>query len=338
MAKTGIIVLAHGSRGERGKVDVEAALNSIAGGLRQLLAPHIEIFGASLQFNRPNLEEAVASLAQKNIDRIVIAPYFLFAGRHITDDIPEIIERAQADYPRIEFVLASNLGRNESFASWREKRKKRAVPDLAPEGDDVVPVTSPIEQESMNIIGDLLPPLTGLSADEITVVKRIIHTCGDPQIAHFVRFSRSAIRDGIHAIATGATIFTDVRMVRTGIDKRLAEAFGCSVVCALDGPDIVASAREGTRTASAIHALGTKLNGTVVAIGNAPTALLALIDLIDREGIRPALVVGMPVGFVQAKESKAELMKRQIPYITVEGFRGGSPLAASTVNALLRLA
>jgi precorrin-8X/cobalt-precorrin-8 methylmutase len=76
----------------------------------------------------------------------------------------------------------------------------------------------------------------------------------------------------------------------------------------------------------------------VVAIGNAPTALLALLDLIEHDGIRPALVVGMPVGFVRAAESKAELMKHQTPYITIEGTRGGSTLAAATVNALLRLA
>jgi precorrin-8X/cobalt-precorrin-8 methylmutase len=84
--------------------------------------------------------------------------------------------------------------------------------------------------------------------------------------------------------------------------------------------------------------LGKRLNGAIVAIGNAPTALLALLELIDSNGVKPALVVGMPVGFVQAKESKDELMKRDIPYITIVGTRGGSAMAVATVNALLKIA
>jgi precorrin-8X/cobalt-precorrin-8 methylmutase len=84
--------------------------------------------------------------------------------------------------------------------------------------------------------------------------------------------------------------------------------------------------------------LGTRLNGAIVAIGNAPTALLALLDLVDHKEIKPALVVGMPVGFVQAKESKDELMKRNIPHITVVGSRGGSAMAVAVVNALLKIA
>lgn len=335
MKKTGVIVLAHGSRGEHGKADVETALKRIAAGLRPLLTPRVEIIGAALQFNQPTLAEATAFLAQKRVDRIVVAPYFLFAGRHITDDIPQLIRRLQCDYPETEFILASNLGLDESFTNLMAKRIKGAVPDIV--GDNAAPVTSPIEQESMNIIGNLLPPLPGLSDEELAVIKRIIHTCGDPQVAHLVKFSQSAIRDGLGAITGGSTIFTDVRMVLSGIDQSLAEAFGCSVVCALDNPDLVANDNGRTRTASAIRSLGTKLGGAVVVVGNAPTALLALLDLMEQEDIRPALVVGMPVGFVQAREAKEELMKSQAPYITIAGTRGGSPLAAATINALLRL-
>jgi precorrin-8X/cobalt-precorrin-8 methylmutase len=125
-------------------------------------------------------------------------------------------------------------------------------------------------------------------------------------------------------------------MLAAGINRHLAEACRCSIFCALDenkglNPDT-------TRAAAAMRHLGKRLNGAIVAIGNAPTALLALLGLIDNNGVKPALVVGMPVGFVQAKESKDELMKRDIPHITIDGTRGGSALAVATVNALLKIA
>jgi precorrin-8X/cobalt-precorrin-8 methylmutase len=135
-------------------------------------------------------------------------------------------------------------------------------------------------------------------------------------------------------------MFTDVRMVAVGINHRLAQKFGCSIHCAFDEPDVMRQAQDQgtTRSAAAIRSLGMRLNGAIIVIGNAPTALLALLELIDGGDILPALVVGMPVGFVQASESKAELMKRDIPYISIEGTRGGSAVAIATVNALLNLA
>ena len=153
-------------------------------------------------------------------------------------------------------------------------------------------------------------------------------------------FPVHAVSVGIAAIREGKPIFTDVRMVAVGINYHLTQEFGCSVHCALDEPGMMKQAQEEgvTRSAGAIRWLGRKLDGAIVVIGNAPTALLALLDLIDSGDVRPALVVGMPVGFVQAEESKAELTKRDVPYITVEGTRGGSAMAIATVNALLKLA
>ena len=155
-----------------------------------------------------------------------------------------------------------------------------------------------------------------------------------------IKFGPSAISSGLGAIASSAAIFTDVRMVATGINKQLVKICGCSLSCVMDETNGMKQAKEEnvTRTATAMRQLGNRFNGAIIAIGNAPTALLALLDLVDREEIRPALVVGMPVGFVQARESKDELIKRDIPHITVAGTRGGSALAAATVNALLKIA
>ena len=148
----------------------------------------------------------------------------------------------------------------------------------------------------------------------------------------------NAVDAGVAAIHAGKPIFTDVRMVAAGINKHLALEFGCSVHCVLDEADEPPKV-EGyaTRSAAAIAAMSFRLSSAITVMGNAPTALLELINLIDH-GVLPSLVIGMPVGFVQAEESKIELTRRSVPYITINGRRGGSPAAAATVNALLHLA
>ncbi|MFC1919037.1 precorrin-8X methylmutase [Chloroflexota bacterium] len=195
-----------------------------------------------------------------------------------------------------------------------------------------------IEARSMVKIEELLPGLE-YSGQERQVIKRIVHATGDIGIARLVRFHPDAVACGVAAIRAGRPIFTDVRMVVAGLNRHLTRQFGCSVHCALDESKVMKQAVDGndTRSATAFRSLNTRLNNAMVAIGNAPTALLALVNLIDK-GVAPSLVVGMPVGFIQAKESKTELTKRSVPYIVITGRRGGSPAAAATMNALLLLA
>lgn len=198
--------------------------------------------------------------------------------------------------------------------------------------------TSDIEAKSMAIIDELLPPIS-CTDSERQVIKRIVHATGDLLIAKMVMFHPDAINAGIAAIRAGKPIFTDSRMTAAGINKqRIVHKFGCSLHCALDEIEAPPQLEpeQVTNSARAISFLGTRLNDALVVIGNAPTALVALLKLID-SGISPCLVVGMPVGFVRAEESKQELTERSIPYITITGKRGGSAAAAATVNALLRL-
>ena len=196
-----------------------------------------------------------------------------------------------------------------------------------------------IEAQSLAIIDELLPSIS-CTDRERQVIKRIVHATGDPQIAKIVKFHPNAIDAGVATIRAGKPIFTDGRMTAVGINKRqIAQKSGCSIHCALDEVDALQQIEKGkaTRSAAAISAIGPRLNGALVAIGNAPTALLELLNLIDN-GVLPSLVIGMPVGFIQAEESKVELTRRSIPYITIIGKRGGSAAAAAAVNALLRLA
>ena len=337
MPKNGVIVLAHGSRGEIGSQAVADTLARICSGLRVLLSPDVEITSGAMQFNHPDLEEAVEALAARDVNNIVVAPYFLFPGRHVMEDIPQIIQGLSCAHPEIKFALADNLGLNEAFVELMARRIVQVCPALsaAPSASTLLP--EDIEPLSMQIIEQLLPPLPGLSPEERTVVKRIVHTCGDVQIARLVKFSPSAVSSGVAAIKIGAPVFTDVRMVASGISRGPVDAWGCSVICALD-LGTSRGEKTVTRTARAIYDLGDKLENAIIAIGNAPTALLALLDMIDNRRIKPALVVGMPVGFVRASESKAELVTKDVSYITIEGSRGGSTIAAATINALFRLA
>jgi precorrin-8X/cobalt-precorrin-8 methylmutase len=177
-----------------------------------------------------------------------------------------------------------------------------------------------------------LPPI------QKAVVKRVIHTTGDPEIINAVKFHPDACREGIEALRRGAAIFTDVNMLRVGINSRKVHAYGGEVFCSIAEPDIAEKAEKWgiTRAAAAIRCFADRLDGAVVAIGNAPTALFELLSLIKNGITRPAIIIGTPVGFVGAAESKELLVDSNLlPYITVTGTRGGSPMAVSIINALL---
>ncbi|EGK59864.1 precorrin-8X methylmutase [Centipeda periodontii DSM 2778] len=196
-----------------------------------------------------------------------------------------------------------------------------------------------IENRSMELIA---PHLEDLDLDEraTKLYSRLIHASGDVGYAPITRVHPEAIDRAIEALKAGAHIYTDVEMVRTGINKKKLASFGGEVHCLVADPDVAVRAKELgiTRAMVAMRQFGKALNGSIVAIGNAPTALFEVLRLVREEGIRPACIVGIPVGFVGAAESKAALAAHGIvPYITVEGTKGGSPIAAAAINALMYL-
>ena len=197
-----------------------------------------------------------------------------------------------------------------------------------------------IERRSLEMVDAAMPPTPHLSARERFVLSRIVRAEGEPQLVPSVRFSADAVDCGVAAIRAAVPIVSDVRMVAVGTSKALLARAGCSITTLIDAPSVAERAkREGiTRSAAAILELAPRLDGAVVAVGNAPTALLALLDLVDERKAAPSLIIGMPVGFVACAESKAELAKRSTAHITILGKRGGSSAAAATLNALLTLA
>ncbi len=196
-----------------------------------------------------------------------------------------------------------------------------------------------IEPESFRIILEELGAHS-FSAQELPIVQRVIHASADFEYAQLIAFSPTAIADGIRALRSGCKVLTDVQMAASGISQAHLRRFSGSVRCAIQEEETTSLAHaEGiTRSTAAIRRMSADLNGAVVAIGNAPTALFELLRLVNEEGVRPALVVGVPVGFVNAAESKEALLQSGLSFITVRGRKGGSTIAASIVNALLRLA
>ncbi|KWT82657.1 precorrin-8X methylmutase [Candidatus Magnetominusculus xianensis] len=179
----------------------------------------------------------------------------------------------------------------------------------------------------------------------LPVVKRVIHATGDFEFEDILKFSPGAITHGISAIRAGKDIFVDVKMVEAGINKKALAQFGGTVICFISDEDVAKAAKEKamTRAECAVEKafLTTAANIGIAAIGNAPTALIRLMEIIENKEISPELpelIVGVPVGFVKAEESKASLAKQHYPYITCLGKKGGSSIAAAIINAIVRLA
>ncbi len=196
-----------------------------------------------------------------------------------------------------------------------------------------------IYKKSFAIIEEAFRDLSD-SIDVKEIKKRAAHATADIEYGKGIILHPDAVSMGVNAIRNGNLIFTDVRMVKAGIRDTAEKRFGCKIKCYLYDRDVAETAKKErvTKSIIAIRKASKILNGAVVAVGNAPTALFELCRLIEEEDIKPALVVGIPVGFVGAAESKEELMKSGIPYISNKGNRGGSSTAAAIVNGLVYLA
>ncbi len=178
--------------------------------------------------------------------------------------------------------------------------------------------------------------LARFSPEEERVAVRIIHACGMVEVADDIVFSPGAVLAAQEALRDGAPILCDANMVAHGVTRARLPA-GNAVLCALSDPGVAELAQKlgTTRSAAALELWGERLGGAVVAIGNAPTALFRLLEMLDKGAPKPAVILGMPVGFVGAAESKQVLCAQAaVPFIVVKGRKGGSAMAAAAVNAL----
>ena len=197
-----------------------------------------------------------------------------------------------------------------------------------------------IEDESMQIIDDEVGPHQ-YDKLEWPIVRRVIHATADFDFAgkNKIVFHKDAIMNGINALKEGCSIVVDVNGVIGGMNKQNPKDFGNKVICNISDPNIAEQAKKEnkTRAEMSMRVAASEMNGGIVAIGNAPTALLEVIQMISEGVTKPALVIGIPVGFIASAESKEKLQMSDVPFITNVGRKGGSSCAASIVNALYKL-
>ena len=197
-----------------------------------------------------------------------------------------------------------------------------------------------IEDESMQIIENEIGSHS-YNEQEWPIVRRIIHSTADFDFArdNKIIFHKNAVQNGLDALKNGCSIIVDVNGIIGLMNKQNPKDFKNNVICNISEPSLIEIAKkeDKTRAQMSMRVAKEDMNGGIVVIGNAPTALLEVMEMV-REGItEPALVIGIPVGFVSAVESKEELAKMDIPFITNQGRKGGSPCASAIVNALYKL-
>ncbi|MCQ6962581.1 precorrin-8X methylmutase [Methanolobus chelungpuianus] len=219
--------------------------------------------------------------------------------------------------------------------------------------EDLVEMTTEIDPELVAICNDLgsqtdeakaiymtsrniARKLVGDETVEDRVKQRCVTSTGDPAVADIMRFVNDPVKAGVEAIKRGAPILVDINMVKAGITKM---GHKCEIICVLDKDEDAELARKYgiTRTAAGFLKCRDMLEGSIVAIGNAPSAAFAVCRMIE-SGIRPAIIVGTPVGFVNAAESKEAVRSMDVPSITCVGTRGGTPMAVACVNELVAIA
>ena len=196
-----------------------------------------------------------------------------------------------------------------------------------------------IEEKSFQLIEERVASHS-FNSEEWTIFRRMIHATVDFDLVHDTTFHPEAISKGIAALRKGALIIADTKMVKAGINLKRLRKYKTKILCTISHPEVIKEAKLSgkTRASVAMQKMSSLMDGSIIAIGNAPTALFEVLELAEKESQIPSLIIGVPVGLVGARESKEMLIKKDIPYITVRGEKGGSPLAVSIINGLAVLA
>ncbi|MPZ15779.1 MAG: hypothetical protein GEU73_15380 [Chloroflexi bacterium] len=276
--------------------------------------------------------------------RVLVVPYFLSTGvlvKRIADQAAE----AGGRYPDVEIAVAQHLGVHAKLVGLILDRAGELGGGLRQTSEQMERTTlvqryalppAEIEARSLRLADEAMDGTVVWPDAERVIAQRIVYAAGDPGIAPLIRFHPRAVASGIAALGARCALVVDVRMVEVAINRRLLSRLGCPLHCAIDG----LAPADGLlpRAALAMRAMAGQLDGAIVVVGNSPTALLAVLDLVDEGRAHPALIIGAPVGFTAAAQAKAELAAREVPFVTVTGTRGGSAVSAAATNALLALA
>ena len=346
MDKIGLIIIGHGSKLPHNRENLEK--------LAEILRKRSKFKTVEIAFmvrNKPTIPEAIESIAKQGVTKIVLVPAFLAPGVHTEQEIPEMI-RLKGDEPLlkeqgIEIVYGEPLGADERIAEIIEEKALRALGQDNSEVNQtpdarMLQASNKTFTTSISIVRKALgDALTTVPKAHAPIIERVVHTTADPEFAKLLIINEKAVEAGVAAIKTGAKIITDVKMVKAGINEARVKRFGGRILTYIDDERVVklAGHESITRAAAAMRlAINDGVDGSIILIGNAPTAAFELAHAVKQGLAKPALIVATPVGFIGAAESKEIIASLSTPFIIVKGRKGGSAVAVAVFNALLAMA
>ncbi|AIF83794.1 precorrin isomerase [Candidatus Nitrososphaera evergladensis SR1] len=306
-----------------------------------------------LELDTPNIEQGVMQAVARQPKVLLMMPYFLHKGAHIKRDVVNDVSAALEKARFQDAYMARHLGVDDKLVNLVVERAKEVENRQGPDDRSFGTAASrsmterafDIEKRSFEIIDSEVGP-HDYDSMQWPIVRRVIHATADFDFAGKGKmlFHKRAIESAFFAIKNRCTIVTDVDMVLAAINKKSLSDLGLKGACYISDKSVAEQARRlgKTRSEMAMRHAAKEIEGGIVVVGNAPTALLEVISMVKEGVAKPALIVGIPVGFVSAPESKEALAKMTddddgVPFITNVGRKGGSPAASSIINALLLL-
>jgi len=345
MDNVGLILVGHGSRLPQHKESIEKLAEILRSTSKFKL-----VETAYMIRNRPSIVEALDQMSKRGVKKVVLIPVFMTLGSHTLEDIPKILGLGEGGrvtkWGGMEVIYGDPLGPDIRIAKIIEEKALEALgermqPQISPDSEGLA-ATDAIFETSMSVVRSMIrEALEKVSEKHARIIERVVHATADPEFAKLIVIHDKAVEAGIKAIKSGAKVITDVKMVMAGINATKLRKFGGKILCYIDDERALklASERNLTRAAAAMRlAINEDLNYGIAVIGNSPTATFELVKAVKNKEAAPALIIATPVGFIKAAEAKEAVMKLEIPFITLRGFKGGSPIAVAIFNALLTLA
>ena len=346
-SKIGLVLVGHGSELGAYKETIE----TLAAIIRKR-SPFMIVKTGFMEINSPSIREALSSAVDEGAEKLIVAPVLLAESRHTTQDIPRLLgmEKDQKNgtvffdgHGDVQVAYCAPIGADSRLAeiildrattAFRDSNPGARVENRSDAGTEIFETSLKTVRQLLAKDFETMDPLT------IPIVERVVHATADTEYAQLLTFSKNAIKTGINALKDGADVITDVKMVESGINAQLIRGLGGRLLTYTEDERTtrLAETEKITTTAAGMRiAAEDGLDNDIIIIGNSPTAALTIVDIVNQKLAKPALVIATPVGFVKAAESKNEVTKLSVPFITTRGVKGGSAVAVAVMNALLTM-
>jgi precorrin-8X/cobalt-precorrin-8 methylmutase len=345
--KIGLVLVGHGSELNSYKETVDKLAEII-----RKRSPSMIIKTGFMELNSPPIRDALSRAVEEGAEKLIVAPVLLAESRHTTQDIPRLLGMKKGQnrgtlffeaHGDVQVAYCAPIGADSRLAEIILDRATKTLKDLGlgTKVESRSDAGAEIFEDSLNTVRQMLAKdFEIMHPLKIPIVERVVHATADPEFAQLMMFSRDAVKSGIEALKNGVDVIADVKMVESGINAPVLQRLGGRILTYTEDERATSLAETAkiTRTAAAMRiAAEDGLDNDIVIIGNSPTAALTIVDVVNQKLAKPALIIATPVGFVKAAESKDEVSKLSIPFITTRGVKGGSAVAVAIMNALLTM-